>query len=200
MLQHHINTGVSPPICQPTWRVPLSQRDTVYQLLQEMLKRNVISPSKSPWASPVVLVKKKDGTIRFCVDYRKVNNVTTKDVYPLPRVDDTLDTLAGSVWFTTLDLKSGYCQVEVTPEDCAKTAFCTQEGLYEFNVMPFGLSNAPATFQHLMDSVLAGLQWSTCLVYLDDIIIMGRSFDEHMKNLQQVFERIKQAGLKLNAQ
>ena len=104
--QHHINTGVSPPICQSTRRVPIPQRDTVHQLLQEMLKRSVISPSKRE--SPIVLVKKKDGTIRFCVDYRKVNNVTTKDAYPLPRVDDTLDTLAGSVWFTTLDLKSGY--------------------------------------------------------------------------------------------
>ena len=196
-IQHHINTGVSTPIRQSTRRVPLPQRNTVHQLLQEMLKRKVISPSKSPWASPIVLVKKKDGTIRFCVDYRKVNSVTIKDAYPLPRVDDTLDTLAGSVWFTTLDLKSGYWQVEVAPEDRAKTAFCTQEGLYEFNVMPFGLSNAPATFQRLMDSVLAGLQWSTCLVYLDDIIIVGRSFEEHMKNLQLVFERLKEAGLKL---
>ena len=121
-------------------------------------------------------MRKKDGTTRFCVDYRKVNDVTIKDAYPLPRVDDTLDTLAGSVWFSTLDLKSGYWQVKVAPEDREKTAFCTQEGLFEFNVMPFGLCNAPATFQHLMDSVLAGLQWSSCLVYLDDIIIMGRSF------------------------
>ena len=197
ILQHHINTGTSPPIRQPVRRIPLPCRDTVHQLLEDMVTKVIISPSKSPWASPIVLVRKKDGTTRFCVDYRKVNDVTIKDAYPLPRVDDTLDTLAGSVWFSTLDLKSGYWQVEVAPEDHEKTAFCTQEGLFEFNVMPFGLCNAPATFQRLMDSVLAGLQWSSCLVYLDDIIIMGRSFEEHLKNLQHVLERLKQAGLKL---
>ena len=197
VLQHHINTGVSSPIRQPAKRIPLPRRDMVRQLLQDMRAKGIISPSKSPWASPIVLVRKKDGTTRFCVDYRRMNDITVKDAYPLPRVDDTLDTLAGSVWFSTLDLKSGYWQVEVAPEDRAKTAFCTQEGLFEFNVMPFGLCNAPATFQRLMDSVLAGLQWSSCLVYLDDIIIMGRSFEEHLRNLQQVMERLKQAGLKL---
>ena len=162
-----------------------------------MLEKRVISPSKSPWASPIVLVKKKDGTTRFCVDYRKVNDVTRKDAYPIPRVDDTLDMLSGSTWFTTLDLKSGYWQVEVAEEHREKTAFCTQEGLFEFNVMPFGLCNAPATFQRLMNSVLAGLQWSTCLVYIDDIIIVGKTFDEHLKNLQHIFECLKQAGLKV---
>ena len=198
VLQHHINTGTSPQIRQRARRVPLPCRNyTVCQLLQDMATKGVISPSKSPWASPIVLVKKKDGTTHFCIEYRKVNDATTKDAYPLPRVDDTLDTLAGSVWFSTLDLKSGYWQVEVAPEDHEKTAFCTQEGLFEFNVMPFGLCNAPATFQHLMDSVLAGLQWSSYLVYLDDITIMGRTFEEHLGNLQQVLERLQQAGLKL---
>ena len=139
-----------------------------------MLSKGIIQPSSSPWASPVVLVRKKDGSTRFCIDYRKVNAVTRKDAYPLPRVDDTLDTLAGAKWFTTLDLLSGYWQVEVEPSDKQKTAFCTPEGLYEFNVMPFGLCNAPATFQRLMDMVLAGIQWSSCLVYLDDIIVVGK--------------------------
>jgi len=126
-----------------------------------------------------------------------VNSVTHKDAYPLPRVDDTLDTLSGSNWFSTIDLKSGYWQVEMAPEDREKTAFCTREGLFEFNVMPFGLCNAPATFQRLMDCVLAGLQWSSCLVYIDDVIIIGRSFDEHLHHLQQVFDRLKSAGLKI---
>ena len=119
ILQHHINTGISPPIRQPVRRIPLPRRDTVHQ---DMVTKGIISPSKNPWASPIVLVRKKDGTTRFRVDYRKINDVTVKDAYPLPRVDDTLDTLAGSVWFSTLDLKSGYWQVEVLPEDREKTS------------------------------------------------------------------------------
>ena len=126
-----------------------------------------------------------------------MNDVTRKDAYPIPRVDDTIDTLSGSTWFMTLDLKSGYWQVEVAGEHREKTAFCTQEGLFEFNVMPFGLCNAPATFQRLMNSVLAGLQWTSCLVYIDDIIVVGRNFDDHLSNLHQVLERLKQANLKV---
>ena len=197
-MQHHIDTGDAKPIRQQARRVPLPRRETVHTLLNEMLAKGIISPSKSPWASPIVLVAKKDGSTRFCIDYRKVNLVTRKDAYPLPRVDDTLDTLTGSAWFSTIDLRSGYWQVEVSPNDREKTAFCTQEGLFQFNVMPFGLCNAPATFQRLMDCVLAGLQWTSCLVYIDDIIIMGKSFEDHLHNLQQVFDRLKHAGLKLH--
>ena len=170
------------------------------ELLNGMLSKQLISPSHSPWASPIVLVTKKDGTTRFCVDYRRVNEVTRKDAYPIPRVDNTLDTLAGSLWFSTLDLKSGYWQVKVAEEHREKTAFCTQQGLFEFNVMPFGLCNAPATFQRLMNSVLAGLQWISCLVYIDDIMNVGKTFEEHLHNLYQVFERLRQAGLKVQLQ
>jgi len=162
-----------------------------------MLQKDTIQPSNSPWASPIVLVQKKNGTLRFCVDYRKLNAVTRKDAHPLPRVDDTLDTLADSCWFTTLGLISGFWQVEVHPDDREMTAFCTPEGLFEFKVMPFGLCNAPATFQRLMNSVLAGLPWNSCLVYLDDIIVTGRTFSTHLGNLCQVFDRIRGAGLKL---
>ena len=144
VLNHRIDTGNAVPIRQSAWRVPLPHRGKVRELLDGMLDKKLISPSHSPWASPIVLVTKKDGTTRFCVDYRKVNEVTRKDAYPIPRVDDTLDTLAGSLWFSTLDLKSGYWQVRVVEEHREKTAFCTQEGLYEFNVMPFGLCNAPS--------------------------------------------------------
>ena len=145
----------------------------VRKLLNEMLERGVVEPSASPWASPIVLVRKKDESTRFCVDYRKLNDVTRKDAYPLPRIDATLDTLHGSQWFSTLDLLSGYWQVEVDEADRQKTAFCTTKGLFQFKVMPFGLCNAHATFQRLMDLVLAGLQWSDCLVYIDDVIVLG---------------------------
>ena len=190
-MNHHIDTGGAQPIRQQARRVPLPHRERVQELLKDMLQKGVISPSKSPWASPIVLVKNKYGTTQFCVDYRKVNEVTRKDAYPIPRTNDTLDTMAGSAWFTTLDLKSGYWQVEVTAEHHQKTAFCTQEGLFEFNIMPYRLCNVPATFQQLMNSVLAGLQWTSCLVYIDNIIIVGNTFDQHLSNLQQVLERLK---------
>ena len=189
-LRHHIDTGDSPPVRQPVRRISPHRRE-VKELLNQMLERGVVEPSSSPWASPVVLVQKKDGSTRFCVDYRELNQVTRKDAYPLPRMDMTLD---GSLWFTTLDLLSGYWQVEVAEAD---KAFCTTEGLFQFRVMPFGLCNAPASFQRLMDLVLSGLQWSQCLVYLDDIIVLGRSFEEHIKNLDSVFQQLCQSGLRL---
>eukprot|EP00731_Ephydatia_muelleri_P012465 Em0006g1359a len=176
---------------------PMTRREEVRKLLQDMLAKGAIQPSDSPWSSPIVLVTKKDGSTRFCVDYRKVNAVTRKDAYPLPRVDDTLDTLAGSKLFSTLDLATGYWQVEVADEDKEKTAFSTPEGLYQFEVMPFGLCNAPATFQRLMDKVLSGLKWYSCLVYIDDIVVVGDSFENHLYNLVGVLKRLREAGLKV---
>ena len=198
VLRHHINIENASPIHQLPRRVPQARREEVRRLLREMLDNGVIEPSDSSWSSPVVLAKKKDGSLRFCVDYRKVNAVTRKDAYPLPRVDDTLDTLGGSKFFTTLDLASGYWQVEVATEDRPKTAFVTPEGLFQFKVMPFGLCNAPATFQRLMDRVLGGLKWSSCLVYFDDIIVIGSTFSEHLKHLAAVLTHLRQSGLKLN--
>ena len=141
--------------------------------------------------------KKKDGTLRYCIDYRKLNAVTRKDNYPLPRIDESLDTLKNARYFTTLDLASGYWQIELTEEAKQKSAFCTTTGLYQFKVMPFGLMNAPATFQRLMERVLAGLQWQICLVYIDDIIIFSHTVEEHLQQLQTVFTRLREAGLKL---
>ncbi|KAL5475730.1 hypothetical protein EMCRGX_G025580 [Ephydatia muelleri] len=193
-LCHSIDTGSAPPIRQHVRRIPPAQRTLVKDLLDDMLHKDIIQPSQSPWASPIVLARKKDGSVRFCADYRKVNEVTRKDAYPLPQINDTLETLSDSKIFSTLDLASGYWQVVLTENDRQKTAFCTTEGLYEFKVMPFGLCNAPATFQRLMD---IGLQWTSCLVYLDDIIVLGRTFTEHLSNLGSVFSRIHDAGLKI---
>ena len=143
------------------------------------------------------MVRKKDGSYRFCVDFRRLNSITKKDVHPLPRIDDALDTLSGSKWFSTLDLASGYWQVEMDPADKEKTAFITPFGLHQFRVMPFGLTNAPSTFQRLMSTVLAGLSWVTCLVYLDDIIIFSRTVEDHWQRLTEVLQRLKEAGLKI---
>ena len=197
LTKHHIDTGDSQPIHQLPRRVSPARRQEVRQLLTEMLKNDIIQPSNSPWSSPIILVRKRDGSTRFCIDYRKVNSVTRKDAYPLPRVDDILDTLGGSKWFSTLDLKSGYWQVEVDSSSREKTAFTTSEGLYEFKVMPFGLCNAPATFQRLMNRVLCDVNWVECLVYIDDTVVIGRTFEQHLSNLGTVLSRLRQAGLKL---
>ncbi|KRX34141.1 Retrovirus-related Pol polyprotein from transposon 17.6, partial [Trichinella murrelli] len=195
--EHHINTGDAQPIRLCPRRIPWHFREQMDGLLTDMINKDIIEPSTSPWTAPVVLVKKKDGNVRFCVDFRKLNLVTKKDSYPLPRIDETIDTLAGAEWFSTLDLTSGYWQVPVAKEDREKTAFCTPKGLYQFKVMPFGLCNARATFQRVMDLTLTGLKWKKCLVYLDDIVIFGRTFQEHLNNLAEILQRIRQSGLKL---
>ena len=197
VLEHAIDTQGHAPIFQRPYRVPETQRKVIQTHIKDMANRGVIRPSKSPWSSPVVLVGKKDGSTRFCVDFRKVNAVTRKDVYPLPRIDETLDTLGGARYFTTLDLASGYWQVPLKEEDMHKTAFSTHTGLWEFTVMPFGLCGAPASFQRLMEIMLAGLNWESCLVYLDDIIIFSRTFEEHLSRLESVLSRLRAGGLKL---
>ena len=196
VVQHDIQTS-GPPIRQPLHRLPVALKPTVTEEVSKMLTQGVIRHSSSPWSSPLVLVKKKDKSWRFCVDYRKLNNVTHRDAYPLPRIDATLDSLNHCSLFTTLDLASGYWQVEVTEQDKEKTAFSTPNGHFEFNVMPFGLTNAPATFQRLMECVLAGLSGEQCLVYIDDIIIFSESFQEHLNRLVRVLQRLREAGLKL---
>ena len=199
LLEHGIETH-GPPLRQPYRRQnPAVRREEMTQV-QQMLSSSVIRPSNSPWASPVVMVRKKDGSLRFCVDFRQLNAATVKDAHPLPRIDDLLDALHGAKWFSTLDLKSGYWQVPIAEQDKEKTAFRTSSGqLYEFNQVPFGLCNAPATFSRLMDRVLAGLHWETCLFYLDDIIVFSSTWEEHLARLREVFERLRHAKLKLGA-
>ena len=197
VVQHIIDTGGSPPIKQPLRRTPFALRTQVDEMVQEMLAQNIITPSKSPWASPIVLVRKKDGRLRFCVDYRKLNSVTKLDEFPLPRIDNTLDQLAGVKFFTTLDMASGYWLVEMSLQDQEKTAFRTYFGLYEFRKMPFGLVNAPATFQRLMEVVLSDLVREACLIYLNDVLVMGKTLEEHNQNLRKVLEKFRGAGLRL---
>lgn len=196
-LKHRIDTGNARPIRQPPRRTPLGFQTEEERHLQQMLDAGIIRPSQSEWASPVVLVRKKDGGLRWCVDYRRLNDVTEKDAYPLPKIEECLDTLDGAKWFSTLDLQSGYWQVEVDQEDKAKTAFTTKYGLYEYNRMPFGLCNAPGTFQRTMELVMRGLQWRIVLVYLDDVIIVSSTYQEHLGRLREVFQRLREHGLKL---
>ena len=151
-----------------------------------MLEQGVIRPSTIVWASPVILVKKKNGELRFCVDYRKLNSVTVGHAYPLPRIDDILDSFGKSKFFTPLDLRIGYWQISVAEQDCHKTAFATQSGLCEFNRMPFGLPAASATFQRTVDIVLSGLTYAICLCYLDDVIVFVHDINEHCERLETV--------------
>lgn len=197
-LEHEIPTADAIPIRQSARRVPYNRLQEIKNFVEDGLQNDIIRPSRSPWASPLVLVTKHDGTTRFCVDYRKLNAVTVGDSYPIPRIDDSLRALGGANIFSTLDLTKGYWQVPVKEEDRPKTAFTCHKGLYEFNTMPFGLKGAPATFQRLMTSVLGELNWEILLIYLDDIIVYSRSFDEHLEHLRLVLYKLRAAGLKLH--
>ena len=179
-------------------RIPPHQYDEVRRHLKEMLEIGAIRKSNSPWASAVVLVRKKDGSLRFCIDLHKLNARTIKDAYSLPRIDETLDCLGGSVIFTSLDLKSGYWQVEMEEMSKQLTAFTMGPlGFYECERMLFSLTNAPATFQRLIESCLGDLHLNWCIIYLDDIIVFSKMPKEHIERLLGVFNKLVQAGLKL---
>ena len=197
MVQHRIETGKVPPIRQQPRRTSPWKHDEIERQVTDLLQQGKVKESSSPWSSPVVLVTKRDGSQRLCVDYRQLNAATVKDAFPLPRVDDSLAALSGSRWFSTLDLASGYWQVAMGGNTQEKAAFVTPSGLYEWNVMPFGLCNAPSTFARLMELVLKGFHWKICLIYLDDVIVMGHTFEEELERLEQVFERLAWTGLKL---
>jgi transposase InsO family protein len=199
MIPHRIDTGDHPPVRQSLRRQPYAQLEEIEKNVQELLQAGVIRPSTSAWSSNVLLVKKKDGSSRFCVDMRKVNDVTVKQAYPLPHIDTCLESLGGANFFSTLDLRSGYFQVELHPDDAEKTAFVTRSGHYEFTVLSMGLANAPSQFQRLMDLVLSGLVWESCLVYLDDVIIFSKTFEQHLDRLDAVFSRLASANLLLKA-
>ena len=195
-VSHDIPLLDETPVRQRYRRIPPSEYETVKAHIHQLLEAKVIRESSSPFASPIVLVKKKDGTLRLCVDYRLLNSKTRRDAFPLPRFEESLDALSGARWFSTLDLASGYNQVPVAEKDKMKTAFCTPFGLFEWNRMPFGLCNAPSTFQRLMERIFGAQHCQSLLLYLDDVIVFSSSVAQHMERLNAVLERLKQENLK----
>ena len=192
-----ISTGCTEPIKQRAYRIPDVKRKVVEENVEQMLKDGIIRPSHSPWASPITLVPKKDGSMRFCVDYRRLNAVTKKDAYPLPRTQEVFDQLRGAEVFSTLDLKSGYWQMPMSETSKEKTAFTCHLGLFEFNRLPFGLTNAPAMFQRAIASVLTGLIGRCVMLYIDDIVVFSKTEEEHAKHLREVLQRLRKTGLQL---
>ena len=196
-VQHHIDLQPEArPKARPPYRLSKFEEEECVRQLKVYLDMGHIQPSKSPYGAPVLFARKKNGKLRFCVDYRALNDQTIKDKFPLPRIDDLLDRLQGATVFSKLDLAQGYHQVQVAPEDVHKTAFTTQAGHFEFRVMPFGLCNAPATFQRLMNSTLSPYLGRFCMVYLDDIIVFSKNSEDHQDHLDQVLSKLAEAGLK----
>ena len=185
------------PVRFAPFRASPMEKQYVKEELDKMLQADIIRPSRSPWGARVLLVKKKDSTQRFCVDYRALNDLTVTEVYPLPRIDDALAAFQGKKIFSTMDMQSGYWQMAVAEEDKHKTSFVTHEGQYEFNVMPFGPKNAPGYFQRMMDTVLGSMKWLSVIVYIDDLIVFSTSFAEHIRDLGHVFMKLKEHGLTL---
>ena len=197
LIQHKIETFDEAPTKEKLRRTPLKFQKEEEKTLNDMLEVGVIQPSVSEWAAAPVLVRKKSGEVRYTVDFRKLNSKTRKDAYPLPLISECTDMLSGSMWFHTLDLNSGYWQIQIDPQDRHKTAFLTKFGLFEHVRMAQGLCNAPATFQRVMNLVLRGLTWNSALVYLDDVIVFGKDFKSSLHNLEEVLLRMRTHNLKL---
>jgi len=183
LVMHRIDTGDARPVRQQLRCYPPAHLDIIDQHLQDMQRQRIIEPFQSPWASNIVLARKKDGTMRCCIDYRQLNNCTVGDAYPVPRQDMCLVALAGSHWYSTCDLRSSFHQVKLDPDASDKIAFITRRGMFRYRTMPFGLTNAVATFQRLMDLVLSGVSLSVCICYLDDLITHSTTLDQHLENL-----------------
>jgi hypothetical protein len=196
--KHEIRLQTRVPIYSHPYRKSLRERDMLNIEIKKLLDANIIRKSRSPYASPVILVPKKDGSVRMCVDYRRLNLETIPEQWPLPRIADILDNMLGSLWFSTLDLKSGYYQVAMSPASVEKTAFVTPDGHYEFMRLPFGLKNAPSHFSKIMFQALGDLQFVK--IYLDDITIHSTTFDLHLDHVSIVLDRLRQANLKLNSE
>ncbi|EYC44211.1 hypothetical protein Y032_0468g2007 [Ancylostoma ceylanicum] len=200
LVEMNIDTGESSPIRLKARPVPLAVRQKLKDMLEDLQRRNIIERSKSDWAFPIVLVEKKDGSLRLCVDYRELNKRIKQDSYPLPTVEAVLQSLAGKKFFSTLDMCSGYWQIPLSKEAKEKSAFTTPEGLFQFTVTPFGLSTSPPVFQRMMDMVLYDLTGSEVFCYIDDIIICTHTRERHLELLREICQRMRDAGLKLKAQ
>lgn len=202
ILEHSIQVTDPTPITSKIYRFPEVHRTEVEKQVNKMLKQGIIKPSVSPYNSPLWVVPKKSDSSgqdkwRIVIDYRKLNSVTVGDSFPIPNIEEILDQLGHCQYFTTLDLASSFHQIKMRPEDAPKTAFSTPNGHYEFTRMPFGLKNAPSTFQRAMNAALTGLQGMQCYVYLDDIVIYASDIEEHTKELESVFNRLRQNNLLL---
>jgi len=197
-IYHRIDTGDARPISTAPRRISFAEKKIIAEQVQIMLDKGVIEPSFSPWSAAVVLIKRKNGTPRFCLDYRCLNAVTKKNVYPMPRADDLLHRFEGAQYFSSMDVRNGFWHIPIHPDDKEKTGFITPEGLFQFKRVPFGASNSPATFMRFMDRVLAGLKWTHCLAYLDDVLVYGSDLPEHNVRLEKVLQAIRNADLKLN--
>ena len=200
LVQHRIETGSALPIRQRAYKTTPANRLEIEEQVQSMLKSQVIQESNSPWQSPVILVPKKDKSYRFAIDYRRLNDVTESIFFPLPTMEDIIDVMSENqvAMFSSLDFLSGFHQIILDPDTAAKTGFSTHLGSYQYNRLPFGLKNAPASFQSLMHTVLRRLLFKYCLVYLDDVIIFSKDLKEHLDHLSTIFSRIREANLKLN--
>ena len=188
------------PIKRRPYRLPLKKREVLNELIDELLEQGVIVPSSSPWASPVVLVEKKDPSdrMRFCIDFTKLNSVTKKDAYPIPLIRDIFDQLQGAMVFSTLELKSSFHQLPLHPDDQEKTAFVCHRGLFEWTRLAMGLANASQAFQRAMEVVLKGLIGSICMLYIDDIVVYSKNEQEHVEHLKLMFDRLDRYNLRLN--
>ncbi|CAF1565352.1 unnamed protein product [Rotaria sp. Silwood1] len=196
--QSAIKTGDHPPIYSKQYSSSLKDQDIKLQETQKLLERGQIEESTSPWSSPIVLVKKKDKTMRFCIDYRRLNTITIKDAFPLPRIDEIFDQLSDAMYYTKFDFKSGYFQVPLSKEDRPKTAFSTRDNHYQFTVLPQGITNGPATFQRVINHILGPARWKYALAYIDDVIIFSKTFEEHLIHLNDICTILKNARFRLN--
>src|SRR4030067_2895271 len=183
------------PVSMAPYRMSATELSELKKLLEELLEKKFIRPSVSPWGAPVLLVKKKDGSMRLCVDYRQLNKVTVKNKYPLPRIDDLMDQLVGAKVFSKIDLRSGYHQIRVKAEDIPKTAFRTRYGYYEYSVIPFGVSNAPGVFMEYMNRIFHPYLDKFVVVFIDDILVYSKTDEEHMNHLRIVLQTLREKKL-----